>query len=324
MRRISYHLKEDGEYMKSQQINDKQQLLSNYLDYLRVEKGLAENTVINYEYDLTDFLAYIDAQHKPVDAVDRDMIMAYLLHIQEGKQVATVARKITAIKSFFRFLALEEILAQDAGQNLETPKLGKRFPHILTVEQMEKLLSLPDTGTAIGARDKAMFEILYATGMRISEMLNLTLNDVNLEMHFIRCFGKGGKERIVPIGTYALAALTAYLQEARWELLSHKKSGARTARDMGIVFVNAHGNPLSRQGFWKILKQYAASIGLEQDVTPHTFRHSVATHLLENGADLRVVQELLGHANIATTQLYTHLTQGRLRTVYEEAHPRAK
>ena len=310
--------------MKAQQKEKNQWLLANYLDYLRVEKGLAENTVVNYEYDLTDFLAYVKNHNISLQAVNRDLIMAYLLHIQEGKQVSTIARKITAIKSFFRFLALEEILAQDVGQNLETPKLGKRYPHILTVEQMEKLLSLPDTVTAIGSRDKAMFEVLYATGMRISEMLNLTLNDVNMEMHFIRCFGKGGKERIVPIGKYALTSLEQYLNDARWELLSHKKSGSRTARDLGIVFVNAHGNPLSRQGFWKILKQYAASIGLEQDVTPHTFRHSVATHLLENGADLRVVQELLGHANIATTQLYTHLTQGRLRTVYDEAHPRAK
>lgn len=303
---------------------DNQWLLENYLDYLRVEKGLADNTVVSYQYDLEDFIRYTERQKRPLTEIKREDIIAYLVHVQEGKAVATTARKITAIKSFFRFLALEEILRQDVGQNLETPKLGKRYPHILTVEQMETLLNLPDTQTAIGCRDKAMFELLYAAGMRISELLNLTLNDINLEMQFIRCFGKGSKERIVPIGHYALNALTNYLADARWELLSHKKSGSRTARDQGIVFVNAHGNPLSRQGFWKILKGYAASIGLENDVTPHTFRHSVATHLLENGADLRVVQELLGHANIATTQLYTHLTQGRLRDVYEEAHPRAK
>lgn len=303
---------------------DNRWLLENYLDYLRVEKGLAENTIISYQYDLEDFLAYVEKQKKPLKSMGRDDIIAYLLHIRDGKKISTTARKITAIKSFFRFLALEEIMVSDIGQNLETPKLGKRYPHILTVEQMETLLNLPDTQTAIGCRDKAMFEVLYATGMRVSEMLHLTVNDVNLEMQFIRCFGKGSKERIVPIGHYALQALTQYLADARWELLSHKKTGARSARDNGIIFVNAHGTPLSRQGFWKILKQYAASVGLADMVTPHTFRHSVATHLLENGADLRVVQELLGHADISTTQLYTHLTQNRLRTVYEEAHPRAK
>lgn len=209
----------------------------------------------------------------------------------------------------------EDFILQDPTIHVDTPKIEKRLPRVLTPEEIERLLRAPDQSTPSGMRDYAMLELLYATGIRVSELVSLKSTDVHLSSGFLRCMGKGGKERIIPIGEYAVQALDNYLQQARPHLVRKTKDEA--------LFLNHHGTQMSRQGFWKILKKYAQEAGILKDITPHTLRHSFATHLLERGADLRAVQEMLGHADISTTQIYTHVTKGRLKEIYAAAHPRS-
>ncbi|KPC99385.1 Tyrosine recombinase XerD [Geobacillus sp. BCO2] len=224
---------------------------------------------------------------------------------------------MASIRSFHQFLLREKIAAQDPTVHIETPQFERTLPKVLSVEEVEALLAAPQVSTPFGLRDKAMLELLYATGMRVSELVQLNLSDVHLTMGFVRCYGKGRKERIVPIGRMAIEALAHYLEHGRPQLVNPRR------RATEALFLNHYGQRLTRQGFWKILKRLAKEAGIEKELTPHTLRHSFATHLLENGADLRAVQELLGHADISTTQMYTHVTKTRLKDVYKQYHPRA-
>lgn len=289
--------------------------IEDFLDYIVVEKGLAANTAASYRFDLCSFQDFLRTRGvKDPAELNLEHITAYGLALKaEGKAPATLSRHLAAIRAYCRFLLLDGGLPKDASLNLESPRLGQSYPKILQQEQVDKLLSLPDLTRPLGLRNKAMLELLYATGLRVSELLNLMLEDIHGEMGFLRCLGKGSKERIVPIGGVALNFYRQYLSKARPILVKEKKNP--------YVFLNARGNKMTRQGFWKIIRGYGQELGWE--VHPHLLRHSVATHMLENGADLRIVQEILGHGDISTTQIYTHLTRGRLRTVYDSSHPRA-
>ena len=219
------------------------------------------------------------------------------------------------MRAFYGFLLRDGLIDNDPTTNLESPKIEKRLPKVLSVGEVELLLDGPDMGTVAGIRDKAMLELLYATGIRVSELVSLNQSDVNLNMGFLKCYGKGSKERIIPLGSVSLKAVSEYVMRSRVKLLRQPEEES--------LFLNHHGQRLSRQGFWKIIKKYAITASIDKEITPHTLRHSFATHLLENGADLRSVQEMLGHADISTTQIYTHLTKSRLKEVYAKAHPRA-
>jgi integrase/recombinase XerD len=300
--------------------------INNFISVLSVEKGFSNNTLDAYKNDLTQFTEFLrkqaareDKQKLTWEGVDRSMILDYLVALRERSYApATMARKVAAIKSFFNFLVSEGTLKKNPTEGISGPKVGKALPKAISVEEVELLLEQPDkVNTPEGKRDKAMLELLYATGMRVSEMVSLNVRDVNLKAGFVRCFGKGSKERIVPIHSKAIKAVKTYLDDARPRLLG---STGETA-----LFLNRRGQRLTRQGFWLILKGYAEKAGIEADITPHVLRHSIATHLLHSGKmNLRELQELLGHANISTTQIYTHLTTEHLKRVYESSHPRAK
>lgn len=296
-------------------------MFSEFLNYLLVERGLAENTIVSYRFDLENFNTYLKSSQKDILQVSRLDILKYLQYLHEEKMAqASVARHLAAVKAFYRFLFAEHHVKSDPTEDLETPKLAKHLPKDLTNEEIQSLLEAPEDFKVIGMRDKAMLELLYATGMRVSELVGLNTTDIDLEAEYVRCFGKGSKERIVPIGQMAIKALKKYLQDARGILLRENKLFRNVEN---ILFLNAKGKRLTRQGFWLILKGYAEKIGLNKKITPHMLRHSFATHLLENGADLRVVQEMLGHVDIATTQIYTHVSKKRLKSVYDKTHPRA-
>lgn len=287
-----------------------------FLNYLTVERGLADNSISAYRDDLRQFTAYLLAQGiTEPRQLTREHITGHLYALHcSGKSSTTLARHITAIKGFCRFLSAEKRIEANPALHIERPKKDAYLPKVLTAEQVDKLLSLPEIATPRGSRDKAMLEMIYACGLRVSELLSLTFYDVNAELGFVRCIGKGDKERIIPVGRLALTALNRYLAEGR-PILSRQRATPQ-------LFLNQHGRAMTRQGFWKIIKAYGVKIGV--DITPHTMRHSVATHLLANGADLRMVQELLGHSDIGTTQIYTHVADTHLQRVYQEYHPRAK
>lgn len=291
--------------------------IDEFIYYLSVERGLAENTLVSYKLDLIKLMEYLAGKGiNDIKGITKTHIIGYLLQLQkEGKAASTVSRNLASIKTFHHFLLNEGFISKDPTINLESPKLEKRLPKVLSVQEVDLLLAQPDTIKPAGIRDKAMLEVLYATGMRVSELLTLNLEDINIEMGYIRCFGKGSKERIVPIGSIAQKYINEYLNRGRVKLIK--------ATAEKVFFLNHHGRRMTRQGFWKIIKHYAQEAGIKKEITPHTLRHSFATHLLENGADLRSVQEMLGHADITTTQIYTHLTKGKLREVYTKTHPRA-
>ncbi|MED0662397.1 site-specific tyrosine recombinase XerD [Geobacillus thermodenitrificans] len=294
--------------------------LKDFLHYLTVERNLAHNTIISYERDLKKYVHYLREveQLEAWGEVERLHILHFLKFLSEqGQSARTIARHLASIRSFHQFLLREKMAAQDPTVHIETPQFERTLPKVLSVEEVEALLAAPQTNTPFGLRDKAMLEVLYATGMRVSELVQLNLGDVHLTMGFVRCYGKGRKERIVPIGRMALEALARYLEHGRPQLVNPRK------RATEALFLNHYGQRLTRQGFWKILKRLSKEAGIEKELTPHTLRHSFATHLLENGADLRAVQELLGHADISTTQMYTHVTKTRLKDVYKQYHPRA-
>lgn len=291
--------------------------LQDFLNYLSVERGLAPNTLESYGRDLRQFLVFLqEKKGLQVVEVTQAVVIGYLLHLQaKGRATATLSRSLAAIKSFYHFLAREQVIPKDPTVNLDAPKQEKRLPRVLSVEEVVKLLEQPDLKSPSGIRDRTMLEVLYATGLRVSELVSLKIENVNLEEGYLRCLGKGSKERIIPLGSVATKYVTFYLDHARKFLASNPREE--------ILFLNHHGNGLTRQGFWKIIKKYADQLGIANSITPHTLRHSFATHLLENGADLRSVQEMLGHADISTTQIYTHLTRNKLKEIYEKTHPRA-
>lgn len=293
--------------------------LDDYLQFLRVERQLAANTLLSYERDLKSYVQYLKEveQMDSLRNVERIHILNHLSHLKETTMSSrTVARHISSIRSFHQFLIRERIVDKDPTVHLEMPQMDKKLPNVLSIEEIEALIEAPDTSKANGKRDQAMLELLYASGMRVSECINLDMEDVNLTMGFVRCFGKGGKERIIPLGKSALSSCKGYLSGARNDL---SKTGVTT----DALFINQRGKRLTRQGFWKLLKQHAQKAGIQKELTPHTLRHSFATHLIENGADLRAVQEMLGHADISTTQIYTHVSKTRLKDVYSQFHPRA-
>ncbi|WP_026570059.1 MULTISPECIES: site-specific tyrosine recombinase XerD [Sediminibacillus] len=291
--------------------------MNDFFHYLTVERGLSENTLQSYKRDLRQYQSFIaDSQNvKAWETVDRHHIMQFLYYLKDnGKSSATIARTLSSIRLFHQFIVREYGISKDASLHIETPKKERKLPKVLSSEEVDKLLNIPEKNN-LAIRNKAMLEMLYATGLRVSELISLKVSDLHLTMGFVRCFGKGSKERIVPLGNVASEAVEKYIEFARAELLNRKATDA--------LFVNHHGNQLTRQGFWKVLKAIAREAGIKKEITPHTLRHSFATHLLENGADLRSVQEMLGHADISTTQVYTHVTKARLKDIYQAYHPRA-
>ncbi|MBW1922755.1 MAG: site-specific tyrosine recombinase XerD [Deltaproteobacteria bacterium] len=285
-----------------------------FLHYLRVERGLAENTIEAYARDIARFTSYLVEEGLPPDRVTYDTLGRYVGRLSGALSARSLARNVSALKMFFRFLTAEGILQDNPARLLPTPRQSRRLPSVLTREEVERLLAGPDPSTPLGQRDQAMLELLYATGLRVSELVGLKISNLNLEVGFVRTFGKGAKERLVPMGDRAREALQDYLREGRETL--------RKTSNTGYLFLNRRGGPLTRQGFWKIIKKYGALAGIRKSITPHGLRHSFASHLLERGADLRSVQVMLGHADISTTQIYTHVTRERLKKIHESCHPR--
>lgn len=295
--------------------------IERFLTYLAVEKGFSANTASAYRNDLSQLAQFISTRAKAADGwagVDRRDMLAYLLDLQERRYAETTrARKIAAARSFFKFLLAQAAIERDPTENMESLNVGRSLPRPISVAEVKALLDQPQKQTTPEAkRDSAMLQLLYASGMRVSELVSLNVEDVNTVDGDVRCLGKGKKERLIPIHKKAVQIVEEYLGEPRSHLLRRDEERA--------LFLNRRGERLTRQGFWQILKEYARAAGLQDDVTPHTLRHSFATHMLSNGADLRSVQELLGHANISTTQVYTHLTTEHVRRAYEKSHPRAK
>ena len=287
-----------------------------FLDFSRVEKGLAANSVISYRRDLAEFSAFLRRQGKGFQEVEREDIRAFLavLH-KRGLSARSAARHLVSLRNLFRFLVREGRLAVDPTAEVEAPRLEHSLPRYLTLEEVEQLLAQPDTTAALGRRDKAMLELLYATGMRVSELVRVRAGDFDMSLGIVRCLGKGNKERLIPVGKSALAAVEAYLAQGRPELAAK--------HNPPWLFLNRWGSALSRVGFWKILAAYGRQAGLATRLTPHLVRHSFATHLLERGADLRSIQLMLGHSDISTTQIYTHVLKERLKQIYQSHHPRA-
>lgn len=299
-------------------MTDFETYLQDYLQYVTVERGLSQNTRSSYQLDLTAFFKYLRAQEiTSLDQVDRFVILAFLGDLEKaGKARNTVIRMVTSLRKFFQFAHRNQLVAVDPMLQVDPPKKGQYLPAVLSIEEVEMLLEAPDLTTNLGIRTRTMLEVMYATGMRVSELVNLTFDNLHLDLGLIQTVGKGDKERIIPIGDTAAMWLQRYLNDVR-PLLGREQ-------DPKVVFLNDHGHQLTRQGVWKIIKQLVAAVGITKDVSPHTLRHSFATHILENGADLRIVQELLGHADISTTQIYTHISNKRLAEVYERSHPRAQ
>jgi integrase/recombinase XerD len=295
----------------------KGEVLDPFLHYLAVEKGLARNTLEAYSRDLNTYLDFLEAEGiVSFDETTKGTAMAFIQHLQKrGLSQRSVTRALVAIRGLYRYLSQEGQLEANPLEDMELPRLISRLPHVLTVQDVEQLLAQPDAETPRGIRDGAMLELLYATGMRVSELVDLPTSELNLEVGFVTVRGKGGKERIVPIGEAAMERARTYLEGARPAILKEREST--------YLFLNNRGGRLSRQGFWKILKKYALQAGITKRITPHTLRHCFATHLLERGADLRFIQAMLGHVDISTTQVYTHVNQEYLKQLHRQYHPRA-
>lgn len=290
--------------------------LSAYLDYARVEKGLSSNSLSSYRRDLTEFIDSTRRQRKDLEELSREDIREFLGGLYKRRLSArSIARHLVSLRNFFRFLLKEGKIKRDPTAEVDAPKLDHTLPKYLSTEEMDALLEQPDPSTPVGLRDKAMLELLYATGMRVSELVHLRCEDFDGNLGIVRCQGKGGKERLIPVGKSALRAVDAYLRQGRGTFV---RSAAQP-----FLFLNRRGSSLSRVGFWKILGRYGLRAGLAPRLTPHVVRHSFATHLLERGADLRSIQMMLGHSDISTTQIYTHVLKERLRQVYLTHHPRA-
>lgn len=293
-----------------------QEFIDTFLSYLSVERGLSRNTIVSYKQDLDSYMSFLSAGAvSALSKTSRNDIVDFMLSQKErGIGANSIARRLAAIKSFYRFLVRERILKNDPSSLIETPKLWKRVPETLSLQEVEALLLQPDQRNSQGLRDKAILEALYATGMRVSEAVNLKVSSVNLDIGFLRCIGKGNKERVIPLGRKAAQAIRHYVEKARPRLLGKRESE--------FLFLSRFGKNISRQSLWKIIKKYARKARIKKSLKPHILRHSFATHLLERGADLRSVQEMLGHANISTTQIYTHINKDRLKTIHKMFHPR--
>jgi integrase/recombinase XerD len=291
--------------------------ISSFLTHVKVEKGLSSNTVSAYRWDLAKFNEFAKKRKLVLHSVTRDDLVDFLAGLYRQKlESKTVARHLVTLRNFFRFAQIQELIPEDPSVNLESPKIRRSLPGYLRLEEVGHLLAQPDAKTALGLRDLAMLEVLYSTGLRVSELIGLEVTDLDGKVGCVRCIGKGDKERIVPVGRKALGMVEKYLRESRPKLL-------RKAAASSWLFVNRRGDRLSRVGVWKILSAYGRRAGLRVALTPHMLRHSFATHLLERGADLRSVQLMLGHADISTTQIYTHVVEERLKQIYKAHHPRA-
>mgnify|MGYP002542706032 FL=1 len=293
--------------------------LALFQEYLTVELGLAKNTQLAYMRDLRLLMKSLQLKaDEELLQVSRQQLIAYLVRLkQEGRAASTVARKLASIKAFYCFLTAERYIRRNPAEVLEAASRGLHLPKVLSVQEVERLLDEPNLGTLDGYRDKTMLELLYATGMRVSELVNVPVKNVDMKMQYVIVMGKGSKERMLPLGRTALHYLEYYLSVVRPQLLHGKPDAAAE------LFVTGWGGPMTRERFYEIIVAYGKSAGISKRVTPHMLRHSFATHLLNNGTDLRIVQELLGHADISTTQIYTHLDVERLREVYDKTHPRA-
>ena len=286
-----------------------------YLDHLRVERRVSEHTLTSYAHDLVLLDEFAVAHDRGVTSLDRHDLEEFVRGLMaEGRSPRSVARVVACVRGFFRFLVLDHRLGHNPAEDLRAPRSWPALPKFLTLEEVDRLIAQPDTATLLGLRDRALVELLYATGLRVSELVGLRAADINLEAGYLVCSGKGSKQRLVPIGDQAAMWVRRYQKEARPHLVK-KGSAAR-------LFVNTRGGPLSRVGFWKNLKRYGVQAGLKSDLSPHVLRHSFATHLLDRGADLRAIQMMLGHADLSTTQIYTHVLEARLRSLYDRFHPR--
>jgi len=293
-----------------------EELIDRYLNYLLVEKGLSKATLESYSADVIRYQAFL--LEKGVDRLsgnDTPLILKHLIDLRSsGLGARSRARHLVSIRGIYRFAVQEKLLEHDPSRLVDLPKLSLKLPGVLTVDEVSRLLETPDTSKPAGARDAAMLELLYAAGLRVSELVNLKLQDINLEAGFVRVFGKGSKERLVPIGQLAQTKMAHYIENARKKALKNQPSP--------YLFVARAGKPLTRQGFWKLLRRYADRAQIHKRISPHSLRHSFATHLLEGGADLRAVQVMLGHVDISTTQIYTHVTRKHLKDLHQKFHPR--
>lgn len=288
--------------------------IGDFVHYLDVERGLAKTTQTSYRQDLNEFADWLDISEAPGFPESLESIQAFLATQSDAKAATSVSRMISALRKFYRYLLRETVISSDPMTMVASPKPAQHLPATLSGPEIDALMAAPDITQPLGLRDRAMFELMYATGLRVSELVNLRLDQMHLSLNLLEVTGKGDKQRIVPVSPQAVDWVNQYLQNSRPALI--KKTPP------AVVFVNFHGRQLTRQGIWKNLKAYIQALGIEKDVTPHTLRHSFATNLLENGADLRVVQELLGHADISTTQIYTHLSNKKIMKVYHDTHPR--
>ncbi|HVZ73251.1 MAG TPA: site-specific tyrosine recombinase XerD [Polyangia bacterium] len=291
--------------------------IQQFLDHLRVERELTPATVEAYGRDLSLFARFAAGRHVDAGPDVRSVdVLDYLAFLTERKLAArSQARRLVALRQLFKFLKAERVCAGDPTEDIDLPRYGRKLPEFLTVEEVDRLLAAPDRKTARGARDAAMLETLYATGLRVSELVKLRLRDINFDAGYLMAFGKGRKERLVPVGESALTALRSYVESARPVFTD--------GRALDALFLTHHGGPMTRQGFWKLLGRYAVVAAIRKRISPHKLRHSFATHLVERGADLRAVQAMLGHADIGTTEIYTHLSRGHLRALYDRFFPRA-
>jgi integrase/recombinase XerD len=292
------------------------EFVDTFLNYLSVERGLSHNTIISYQDDLKNYLGFLRTCNiETLSKATRNDIINFMLYQKDkGLSANSIARRLAAIKVFYRFLVRERLLKNDVTSLIESPKLWKKIPQTLSLNEVDSLLSQPNIRDTQGIRDRAILETLYATGMRVSEAVNLKVDSLNMDIGFLRCIGKGSKERVIPLGRKAIISLKRYLDIARPKLLKRKESE--------FLLLNRSGKKISRQSLWKIIKKYARQARIKKPIRPHILRHSFATHLLERGADLRSVQEMLGHANISTTQIYTHINKERLKTIHRLFHPR--
>lgn len=291
-------------------------IVERYFGFLSNSKHASENTLLSYKRDINAYVDFLKAKDTTVDAVSGTSILDYLMKLQKsGKAASTVSRNLASIRSFYRFMQNEGVVQQDPTANLHSLKIDKKLPEVLTNEEVESLLNQPDTRDAKGCRDKAMLELLYATGMRVTEMIDLKMSDVDMDIGYINC-NQGKKMRVIPVYSIAKKAVKNYIETARTQLIKEDS--------VENLFVNCSGTKMTRQGFWKIIKQYASAANIQKDITPHTLRHSFATHLLENGADLKSIQEMLGHTDISSTQVYASVVKKHIKDVYKSAHPRAR
>lgn len=290
------------------------QLLDQFISQLRVERGLATNTILAYSHDLMGFFDFLKRRGISAVQVNQDDLLSFIAEKRTQLSPRSLTRNLVSIRMFYRFLVAEGKIDSNPARLMGIPKMYRHLPDILSRDEVEALLLQPDTLTVLGKRDKAILELLYATGLRVTELVSLKMTNINLEIGCVRTIGKGSKERIVPMGTKAIDSLKEYLTESRPSFL---KTG-----EFSYLFLNSRGKPMTRQGLWKIIKNYALKAGITRTVTPHTVRHSFATHLLEGGADLRSVQIMLGHSDISTTQIYTHIARERLKEIHERYHPR--